>query len=547
MLSKKNVLIVEDSLIDREMLSEILSNTYNVFQAEDGQCALNFLRETKDNISIILLDINMPVMDGYAFLREIKNDSRLSMIPVVITTESNDIDSEIEAFSLGAIDFITKPYNPVIILKHIENFIKFSETNSFIRKYQYDQLTGVYTKEHFYNKVSEILRHSQEEKYVLIATNIENFKLFNDTFGRIEGDKLLVEVSKYFKIHLGNNSILGRFSADRFLCFTTREFVDELHSFGNYNTQIRENVIIRYGVYNIIDKSISVEQMCDRALLVADTIKGQYDTYFAIYDDVLRSTLHRNKLINDTMEEGILKKQFKVYLQPKYSIKDGKIIGCEALVRWEHPILGFLTPGDFIPLFEENGFIFKMNNYVWDEVCSLIASWKNKGIKLLPISVNISRSDCLRCNLGELFRSLVDRYGIDSKYFHVEITENVYVNNPDHIIKSLEEIKNNSFKIEMDDFGSGYSSLNMLSQISVDVLKLDMSFISNETKKTEEESILSDVINMAHRLRLKVVAEGVEEEYQVRRLTNCGCDFAQGYYYAKPMPVEDFLNVLNKN
>lgn len=547
METKKNVLVIEDVPLNREMLVLILKDFYNVFEAGNGQEALDFLHSTNETISIILLDLNMPIMDGYTFLKFIKNDSNLSLIPVIITTESTKVDTEIEALNLGAVDLVVKPYNPVIILKHVENLIGLSESTAVLKKYQYDKLTGLYTKEYFYDKLKEIIPNNQAIEYTLISTNIENFKLYNDAFGREEGDKLLIELAEFYKQTYGKNSYICRYSADRFLILTTRDFLNILKQTDNYNTPLKESVTVKYGIYNITDKTVEVEQMCDRAILVCDTIKGQYNKFYAIYDDTLRYTLLRNKQITDTMEDAIAKRQFILYLQPKVDIHTNKIIGAEALVRWNHPDLGFLTPKDFIPLFEENGFIFKLNMYVWEEVCNIISYWKKNNMPLLPISVNVSRTDCLRCNLGELFSELVKKYDFDSKYFHIEITESTYANNPGHIIKSIEEIKEKGFDIEMDDFGSGYSSLNMLSQINIDIIKLDMSFIRSETSKDESDSILIDVINMSHRKKLKIVAEGVETKYQLERLKKYGCEYAQGYYFSKPIPVEEFNSLINKS
>lgn len=287
--------------------------------------------------------------------------------------------------------------------------------------------------------------------------------------------------------------------------------------------------------------------MCDRALLVVDSIKGIYNRYVAVYDETIREKLLREKGITDVMSSALEEGQFIVYLQPKFSLKDNLITGAEALVRWIHPEWGFMSPGEFIPLFEKNDFIPCLDQYVWETVCAKLREWKKKGYTMIPVSVNVSRADIFRSHLEDIFQTLIEKYEIDPGYLHLEITESAYTNHPNQIINTMTRLKEMGFPVEMDDFGSGYSSLNMLSQMNLDILKLDMGFIQNEMKKAAEQSILSDIISMAHRLNLKVVAEGIETEEQAERLRELGCDYAQGYYFAKPMPVEEFENTYQKN
>lgn len=307
-----------------------------------------------------------------------------------------------------------------------------------------------------------------------------------------------------------------------------------------------KNLSVKLGVYEVVDKSIPVEQMCDRAIWVVDTIRGIYNQHLAVYDDTLRNKILREQAITDAMEEALEKEQFTVYFQPKFRLQDGKMVGAEALVRWIHPDWGFMSPGEFIPLFEKNGFISHLDEHVWEHTCAKLAEWKEKGYSLIPISVNVSRVDVYYAKLVKTFCDLIDKYKIDPKYLHLEITESAYTENPDQIIKTVDELRELGFVIEMDDFGSGYSSLNMFSQMSIDILKIDMAFIRSELSKPEERSILSDIINMAHRMELKVVAEGVETDEQKNRLQTMVCDYAQGYLYAKPMPADEFEGWMNQ-
>lgn len=551
MSMKKEILVVEDNDTNRELLVDILSEDYRVREAGNGQEALDVLKEHRNRISLILLDVQMPVMDGYTFLDRVKEDAELSLIPVIVMTQGNSEEDELAALAHGATDFLPKPYRSRIILHRVAGLIKLRENAAMVNQLEYDSLTGLYSKEFFYRKVQEQLLGDPESEYCIVGSNIENFKLVNDVFGVREGDRLLKEVADITKRMVGSTGFCGRFSADRFLCLQKRE--KEQRDRENFDRLADQNVsarlksaVMRWGIYEITDRTIPVEQMCDRALLAADSIKNQYHQYFAVYDDSLRRKLLREQAITSAMNAALEEGQFVVYLQPKYSLKDNCLSGAEALVRWIHPEWGFMSPGEFIPLFEKNGFIPKMDQYVWEQVCRLLCKWKEAGYPLLPVSVNVSRADVFQGELAEHIFALTERYGIDPIYLHLEITESAYAKNPGQIFHTVDRLREMGFVVEMDDFGSGYSSLNMLSQMSLDILKLDMKFIQNEIAKPADRSFLGDLIGMAHRANLDVVAEGVETREQMFRLQAVGCDYAQGYFFAKPMPAEEYEELLKK-
>ena len=541
---KKQILVVEDNLLNRGILTEILKDHYTMFQAENGKEALEILKQNKHSISLILLDVMMPVMDGYTFLDRIKEDPELSLIPVIVMTQSDSEEDEVSALEHGATDFVPKPYRPRVILHRIDSLIKLRETAAVVNQLQYDRLTGLYSKEYFYRKVKEQLLTNPEQKYCILSSNIENFKLYNDTFGVQEGNHILKEIAEVLRNIVGENGFCGRFADDRFLCIIERKQEFQNRTLlnlvaGDIFTHMK-NVMMRWGIYEINDPTISVEQMCDRALLAADSIKGQYNQYFAVYDDKLRSKLLREKSITDAMEIALTEEQFEVYLQPKYSLKDNCMVGAEALVRWIHPEWGFMSPGEFIPLFEKNGFIPKLDQYVWKRVCAQLKEWRDKGYPIPVISVNVSRANIFQTDLVDILLEITQKYDIEPEYLHLEITESAYAENPGQIISAVDELHKLGFIVEMDDFGSGYSSLNMLSSMHLDILKLDMKFIQNEIEKPEQQSILRDIISMAHRIHLSVVSEGIETREQMERLKSMGCDYAQGYFFAKPMPIAEF-------
>lgn len=542
---KRKILVVEDNLLNREMLTEILKEQYNVLQAENGKEGLDILKKNKDSIALILLDVMMPVMDGYTFLDIVKANAELSLIPVIVMTQGSSEEDEIAALDHGATDFVPKPYRPKVILNRAESLITLRETSAMVNQFKYDRLTGLYTKEFFYQKVRERLNEDLTHEYNIVCSDIENFKLYNDTFGREAGDRLLCECASLMKTVIGKSGICCRYGADCFFILKSREEEreDREQFFGKMYSERPEKVkkvSVKWGIYEITDRTVSIEQMCDRALLAAKSVKGQYDKPFAVYDDELRNKLQREKAIADSMEAALREEQFQVYLQPKYNLSCNRMMGAEALVRWIHPEWGFMSPGEFIPLFEKNGFIPKLDLFVWEHVCAQLKAWREKGYPLPVISVNVSRADIYQLDLVDTLLEITQKYGIEPAHLHLEITESAYAENPGRIISTVKELRRLGFIVEMDDFGSGYSSLNMLSRMKIDILKLDMKFVQNETAKPEEQSILNDIISMAHKIHMSVVAEGIETRDQMKQLQAMGCDYAQGYYFSKPLPVNDF-------
>lgn len=550
MSMKRKVLVVEDNALNRKMLVDILHTSYNVTEAENGKEALDILNKD-DSFSIILLDMMMPVMDGYTFLDRLHESKVLSSIPVIVMTQNDTDEDEINSLIHGAMDFIPKPYKPQIILHKISTIIRFRETSAMMNELKFDALTGLYTKNYLFSQIRKTLNENPDGEYAIVVTNFENFKLFNDIYGVKKGDEVLAKFGHDARSSLQDSDLAGRYASDRFVFMTDKKKSEKiLNSITNdakiMSHSMGEGVSIRIGIYEIHDTSIEVEQMVDRAFLAADSIKGHYNDLVADYDDQLRSQLLYEQTLTSTMAEGIDKEQFLVYLQPKYDIATNRLAGAEALVRWDHPIYGLIYPGSFIPMFEQNGFITTLDNYIWEKTCQIISKWKKEGYPLFPVSVNVSRADIYHPDLCEKLVDLIHEYGIEPEELHLEVTESAYTENPDQLLKAVEKLHSEGFIIEMDDFGSGYSSLNMLNQMKIDILKLDMKFIQNETSKPNEKSILNFVVNLAKWMKLNVVAEGVETDIQLEKLRAIGCDYAQGFLFAKPMPEKQYCELLEK-
>lgn len=546
---KKTVLVVEDQEMNREILKALLEDRYTVIGAENGLEALEILKTDSERISAILLDIVMPVMDGYGFLEEFKKEPEYDKIPVIVTTDKDADETEEKALALGANDFVNKPYNIKVLLRRIDNIIDMKESIYRLRDAERDSLTGAYNRKAFYRKAKEIIKSNPEEKYQIIASDIEKFKYFNDAFGWKEGDSLLKFYTEMLNGAFENKDVLfARAHSDifYFLCKESDNIINTLI----YTTKMvyqrfyEAKLSFKFGVYNIEDKSIIINSMCDNAIAACNQAKLTYDQDVYVYDDALMSKNQQNIQITKTMKQSLMNEDFKVYYQPKYDIQTNKMIGAEALIRWQHPELGFILPGEFIPIFEENGFITELDIYIWEHVCGFIEKMKNEHNKILPVSVNVSRKDIYKEGLPEILKSMVERHNLSPTYLHLEITESAYMENTENLLEVVRRLKEYGFIIEMDDFGSGYSSLNILAELPIDIIKLDMKFIQNEQKNKNSHNIISSIVNLAKWMNLIIVVEGAETEEHIQYLRRLKCNFVQGYYFSRPIPEQEFKNKL---
>ena len=550
MMQRRLILIVDDQEINRVILSKMLSEEYQVFQATNGKDALDILNANKDNISAIILDIIMPVMDGYEVLERMNKDKDLSKIPVIVSSQDNNSQSEIKALSLGAQDFIAKPYDAKIILHLLHNTIKLRETAAIINKAQRDELTGLYNKTFFLEKVGELISTQTEERYDLICFGIEKFRLVNETYGNDVGDELLKLIGNYL-LSSKETLISSRFTADQFytLVLHRNDYPNEFIKASLEKFKLRTvelNVRLHFGIYIIDDPKIPVSAMCERAAMAAKENKNHYDALFSYYDDNLRRTQVEQTWMTDNMLESLAKKEFVVYYQPKYDLNKEAIAGAEALVRWESPEKGLIKPDKFIPLFERTGLITTLDTYVWEVICQDLKTWLHNKETVFPISANVSRADLYNPKLVEILMGLLKKYEIPIQTLHLEITESAYTDNQQQLIEVVKKLRLLGFVIEMDDFGSGYSSLNMLAEMPVDVLKLDMGFIRCEALSSSSRGVLSFCISLAKWLNLSVIAEGVETQEQVNLLRSMDCNYIQGYYFAKPLKKNEFEHLLKK-
>lgn len=553
---QKTVLVVDDSAMNRSILCEILCPEYKIVEAENGVQALKMLKNAKSKVDAIILDIITPEMGGYEFMECMKKDKRFAQIPVIILTEKADSASERKALENGAWDFVSKPYDAEIVKLRLKNVIARSQV-SLLKELNhvmnYDPLTGVYSKNKFFSASKALLTSNPDKQFAFLRLDIDRFKLINSFFGNVSGDELLRYMARRIREFAKTTECctFGRIDADVFGIFTPYQgkerTIEQMEQAVSRMKSLTPNysIMLVYGVYIVTDRELPISQMCDRAALAAKTVKGHYMKSFAFYDDKMRLSIENEQNIINEMSDALENHEFVPYYQPKYDVKTNKPVGAEALARWIHPTKGFISPGVFIPIFEKNGFISKLDFYIWECVCKQLKEWKDTGVPLFPVSVNVSRVNLYNPNLAKIIIELTKKYDVDPKYFNIEITESVYTDKNIMIDEVTNLLRSNGFTILMDDFGSGYSSLNVLKDVQVDVLKMDMMFMFKAKYDGRAETIISSVIRMAKWLNIPVIAEGVDKAEQVDFLRSVGCDFIQGFYYAKPMPAKDYEKLIS--
>ncbi len=418
---------------------------------------------------------------------------------------------------------------------------------------EYDEFTSLPNRQGFEHKVQEII--SQDEagviagEYAMACFDVLRFKAVNDLFGSEVGDKLILHIGHALSKAVKEGDAVSHPGSDRFMFFThtsgeeLQQLVDKLlEDIAAFDVPFE--IACNVGIYVTGGKVYSVDTMIDRAVLAQSKIKGSYTIKYNYYTEELRDSMLGEQEIVGMMSTALADKHFVVYYQPQFSHSTGMLLGAEALVRWKHPEKGIISPGVFIPIFEKNGFITKLDLYVFEQVCAFLRKCLNKGLTAVPISTNFSRHDIYLPDFVERLEALRIKYDVPVKYLRVEITESVVMASSVTVNQVVEKLHQYGYVVEMDDFGSGYSSLNVLKDIELDVIKLDMMFLSEKSDSNKGGTILSSVVRMAKWLDMPVIAEGVETVKQADFLRSIGCDYIQGYLYSRPIPEEEFEEIL---
>lgn len=408
----------------------------------------------------------------------------------------------------------------------------------------YDSLTKAYNRYGFYKNAQKLIKEHTDTEYCLILSDIKSFKLINEIYGENIADKILIDEVNIIRQKMKGNSVLGRLNGDIIAMVIPKEYLSEkefsdmikLLSDRYSNKNFRLHIYL--GVYYIKDVNETIRQMVDKVSLVIMKSKGNMSNYILYYDEnSYRNDIFKQQLIGE-FETALNENQFCMYLQPQTD-KDGNMLGAEALIRWNHPNMGLIMPGAFIECFEDAGLIYRLDNYIWEEAAKQLKIWKNSGYNYY-ISVNISAKDFYHIDVYQTFKNLVSKYGIDTDKLHIEITETALSEDKQAAHKTIERLHDEGFIIEIDDFGSGYSSFNFLKDVCADVIKIDRVFLKKSSHEERGEQILRSIISLSHDIGMDVITEGVENVDQLSMLAKMNCDWFQGYYFSKPITVGDF-------
>lgn len=542
---KQLIQVIEPEAAFCEQMQAMLSNDYCLEISRGTDEALSFMRKNADKLSLVMLDIQTAGQEGLELLKTIKRDQALQQIPVIVMTREKAF--ELESLQFGASDFIQTAYrNPEVVLERVKHAIETSGGKTRIS--ESDELTGIPNQDSFFRSAEAYDRMHPESMMDAVCVDISSFHIINDLYGREEGNRILVTMAQELKrIAEKENGVAGRKAADVFLLYLPHreKYKGMLKELQRALTEISaesNTVRLKMGIYPNVDKSIDIQSRFDRAKLARDTIHYSFSQIIAYYDgEKYRRNLVFQQLMRE-MDAALKERDFKVYYQPKFDIRGDRpeLISAEALVRWHHPSMGVIFPGMFVPLFEENGLITKLDRYVWREAAAQIRGWRDRFGITFPVSVNASRIDMLDADLTDFLLHTVHENDLEPKDLYIEITESAYTKNFEQLIEQVEKLRAAGFRIEMDDFGSGFSSLNMLSSISIDILKLDIGFIRNMFGSEKNLQMLRLMMQIKDSLNVPVIAEGVETEEQLRLLKEIGCDIVQGYYFSKPILPEEF-------
>lgn len=409
----------------------------------------------------------------------------------------------------------------------------------------HDALTDLYNRMYFFETAKAHLKESPNQEFYMICSNIKEFKLYNELFGEEKGNEVLRLEADLLRKADKCDAVYGRLGGDEFAImmnvkdYNENAILDTVKYMSEKWCDEFYHLYVKVGVYRIKDKNENVSSMCDRALLALQNIRQDYNKALAYYEgEMLNVTLKERRIVSEfdkALEEG----QFCVYLQPQVSV-NGEIKGAEALVRWYHPELGLVSPADFIPVLENTGLIYRLDMFVWELAAKKLKSWKEEGKGELYLSVNISVKDFYYIDIYEVFKELAEKYDIHPGNLKLEITETVMLNKQDYQMEMLRKLREYGFIVEMDDFGSGYSSLNMLKDVELDVIKIDMEFLKETVRTERSRIILNMIIGLIDSLGMESIMEGVETYEQVQYLRDMGCKFFQGYYFSRPIPINEF-------
>ncbi len=475
--------------------------------------------------------------------------SVLIVIPTeLVLKQATLVSEQLISFNITIISALTILSLAVLTMRHFS-----------IRKIQkiayFDELTGLPNLEKFKQNMYKMLKKYPDKEFAIVKIDVADFKSINEVFDFETGNDMIRAIADTTRELACAFFLHGKVGTDEFLLFSSVENMEKF-------VEIREekeldfkkkvpalhhfNVKLRYGRYNIEKHEVDVNAIIDKVTLVHSLLRNQKDKIIAVYDESLRRNVIKMSEITNKMEKALENREYKLYLQPKYQIDTGKICGAEALVRWIEDDGSMIYPNDFIPVFEQNSFILKLDFYMLERVCEHLRNWINNGEELITISVNFSRMHLSNPNFTSEIKAVTEKYGVPEKFVEIELTESAITENENELIRVLKELHDYGFTLSMDDFGNGYSSLGLLKNLEVDIIKMDRNFFTYDKDPERTKIVIESVIDMAHSLGIKTVAEGIETAEQMEFLKSLDCAVGQGYFYARPMPYDEFNSFRKK-
>ena len=548
---QQRVLIVDDDRGMRFAMRKVLENDgYRVDEVNNGEQALMYCERFLPDL--VLMDAIMPEMDGFKACSEIQALAGGKHVPVLIITALNDETSIGRAFAAGAVDYISKPVNFAVLRKRIARILQASRAEKYVRKLAYnDTLTGLPNRTLFTEKLTEILEENADEHMAAVLfLDLDRFKLVNDTFGHDAGDLLLKVVAERLQRCVRQGDIVSRFGGDEFTIVLNR--IKSFSAVEGIASKIHETLsrpFVFLGKEMHVSTSIGISMFPndgdDIGVLLKNADIAMYrakekGNCYEFYEKKMEVDVARRLGIENDLRGAIERDEMLVFYQPQEDLQTGRLIGMEALVRWQHPKRGMVNPMEFIPLAEETGQIFELGEWVMKTACAQLKAWLDRGQAPIRVAVNLAGRQLDKGDIAERVAETLRETGLPAEHLELEITESTIMENAEEVIDTLEQLKKMGVKLAIDDFGTGYSSLNYLKRFPIDLLKIDRAFVSDITTDKVDADIVTTIIALAHSLGVKVIAEGVETELQKEFLTKEKCNYMQGYYLGKPVPADIF-------
>ena len=562
------VLVVDDDPMIRVLVTETLQQIgFAVEEAENGQQALGFLERCQPDV--VLMDVLMPELDGFQACQAFRAMPQGRHVPILMMTGLDDIASIDHAFEVGATDFITKPLNYAILGHRVRYLLRTMQAFESVRKSKkeihhlafYDALTNLPNRRLFGDRLQQAVEQARRNNHLMgiLFIDIDNFKRINDSFGHSIGDKLLRTVASQLLTCLRRSDSVSRelddgaisvarLGGDEFTVLLTR--LEKAEDAANIAKRIIDAVSVPFLLGDeeiVVTPSIgiavfpydgdSVEELVKNADTAMFHAKENGKNNYQFYTNSMSATAFERLSMENALRKGLGNNEFEVYYQPKIDLAMNRVVGLEALIRWNHPEMGLVSPANFIPLAEDTGLIVPLGEWVLHAVCTQMKKWQDSGLEPMRVAVNLSACQFRQTMLRQQVKRILNDTGIAPEYLELELTESVIMDDIQTSSAVLRELKKMGVHISMDDFGTGYSSLSLLKRLPLDTLKIDQSFVRDITSDADDAAIVDAIISLAHSLRLRVIAEGVENNRQLDFLRSQGCDEVQGYLFSRPLPV----------